>query len=134
MKKESEWYVIDRSGKVLLETEYDIISTFREGMAIVQKAEQEYGEDVRYNLIDGSGNLVFKREYDEIGSIGEGLIFVLIGQNRPEMERIPLLKQTFEELKIEKAFEKHGRKMEPDEIRYQIGHEYYKKLLLDKSI
>jgi len=58
----------------------------------------------------------------------------LIGQKRPKQERILLLKQAFEELKIEKAFEKHGKKMEPEEIRYQIGHEYYKKLLLDKSI
>jgi hypothetical protein len=41
-------------------------------------------------------------------------------------------KKAFQQLIADKAFEKFGKHMEPDKVRYQIGNEYYKLLLLEQ--
>ena len=44
---------------------------------------------------------------------------------------IPSYKKAFEQIKIQKAFEKHGKDIESEKIQYQIGETYYKKLLFE---
>ena len=56
-----------------------------------------------------------------------------IKEKYPELVGIPALKKAFEQIKLEKAFEKYGENIDPKMIRYQIGDTYYKKLLLESS-
>lgn len=56
-----------------------------------------------------------------------------IKESDPKLSGVSLYKTAFEQIKLEKAFEKHGKNIEPDKIRYQIGDTYYKKLLLPNT-
>ena len=51
----------------------------------------------------------------------------------PALTGIPAYKKAMEQIKMEKAFEKYGKNIDPEEIRYQIGDTYYKKLLLESN-
>lgn len=54
-----------------------------------------------------------------------------IVEKEPALTGIPGLRKAFEQIKVEKAFEKYDKDVAPEEIRYQIGNSYYKKLLLE---
>lgn len=53
-----------------------------------------------------------------------------IKEGSPELTGLPLYQKAFEQIKAEKAFEKYGKIIDPETIRYQIGDTYYKMLLL----
>jgi hypothetical protein len=82
---------------------------------------------------------LWKADRTQIGSV-EGLPVYAgelescaygIKEKNPELTGIPAYKKAFENIKIEKAFEKYGSNIDPEKIRYQIGDTYYKKLLLE---
>lgn len=54
-----------------------------------------------------------------------------IAEEAPSLTGIPALRKAFEQIKVEKAFEKYDRDVASETIRYQIGNSYYKKLLLE---
>ena len=54
-------------------------------------------------------------------------------EKSPALTGLPSYKKAFEQIKTEKAYEKHGENIAPEEIRYQIGDTYYKNLLLPEA-
>ena len=56
-----------------------------------------------------------------------------IKESDPKQAGLSLYKTAFEQIKSEKAYEKYGKNIDPDKIRYQIGDTYYKKLLLPNA-
>ena len=56
-----------------------------------------------------------------------------IKKRSPELVGIPVYKKAFEQIKIEKPFDKYGKNIDPAKIQYQIGDTYYKKLLLKSN-
>lgn len=54
-----------------------------------------------------------------------------IKKSNPELTGIPAYKKALEQIKIKKAYEKYGKEIDAEMIRYQIGDAYYKKLLLE---
>ena len=57
---------IDKSGKVVIELQFDDAGYFSEGLACVEK-------DDKYFFIDKSGKVVIEPQFDEVGDFSEGL-------------------------------------------------------------
>ncbi len=75
---------VDRNGKVALEPNYDAITPFDQGLAIVGRrngSESDLLETVYHlSLIDRSGKVVTPREYDVLRPFSDGLAAVAVGQ------------------------------------------------------
>jgi len=54
-----DWLYVDKTGKVVLRTEYDLVLNFREGLAAVQK-------NSKWGFINRAGEEVVKPQYDEV--------------------------------------------------------------------
>ena len=63
---------IDKSGKVVIEPQFDYVRAFSEGLAKVEK----YG---KYGFIDKSGKMVIEPQFDEVSDFSEGLAQVIKG-------------------------------------------------------
>ncbi|MHB1391610.1 MAG: WG repeat-containing protein [Clostridia bacterium] len=63
---------MDRSGKVVVEPQYEGTYTFYEGLSAVKK-------DNKWGLIDKSGILLCEPQFKDVGSYSEGLISVRVG-------------------------------------------------------
>ncbi len=76
---EGKWGVINKKGEVIVPPEYDEISLFREGFAIVAQkdAKESVGFDfdskTKYGIIDKEGNEIVPPKYDKIYEFHEGL-------------------------------------------------------------
>ena len=72
---ESKYGFIDKSGKVVIEPQFDYaglgISAFSEGLAQVKK-------DGKYGFIDKSGKVVIEPQFDDADAFSEGLAVVAI--------------------------------------------------------
>ena len=62
---------IDKSGKVVIELQFDIAGDFSEGFAKVEK-------DGKYGFIDKNGKVVIEPQFDEVRDFSEGLATVAI--------------------------------------------------------
>ena len=69
---------IDKSGKVVIELQFDDAGYFSEGLARVEK-------DGKWGFIDKSGKVVIEPQYDYVGDFSEGLAKV---QNEKDQKRI----------------------------------------------
>ncbi|MCI3924751.1 WG repeat-containing protein [Paenibacillus sp. TRM 82003] len=54
-----DWLYVDKAGNVLLETDYDVVLNFREGLAAVMK-------NGKWGFIDRTGYEIVKPQYDEV--------------------------------------------------------------------
>ena len=55
-------------------------------------------------------------------------------ERSPVLTGLPSYEKAFEQIKAEKAYEKYGKSLTPESIRYQIGDTYYKNLLLPEAV
>ena len=62
---------IDKSGKVVIEPQFDDVGAFIEGLAWVKK-------DGKWGFIDKSGKVVIEPQFDGAGDFSEGLAWVVI--------------------------------------------------------
>ena len=62
---------IDKSGEILLRTDYAYADSFHEGLAAVYSAENN-----KWGCIDRSGDLAIPLEFDYMGGFSEGLAWV----------------------------------------------------------
>ena len=62
----SKYGFIDKSGKVVIEPQFDWVGAFSEGLARVKK-------DGKYGFIDKSGKVVIEPQFDEVRAFSEGL-------------------------------------------------------------
>ena len=62
---ESKYGFIDKSGKVVIEPQFDDAGGFSEGLARVEK-------DGKWGFIDKSGKVVIEPQFDEVGDFSEG--------------------------------------------------------------
>ena len=62
----SKYGFIDKSGKVVIEPQFDDAEDFSEGLAQV-------GKDGKWGFIDKSGKVVIEPQYDYVGDFSEGL-------------------------------------------------------------
>jgi hypothetical protein len=69
---DGKWGYIDKSGKLVIKSEFDDAYAFSEGLAMV-KAGSKYG------YIDSTGRYVIKPEFDEAHFFSEGLAMVKAG-------------------------------------------------------
>ena len=63
---ESKYGFIDKSGKVVIEPQFDNVSAFSEGLAKVEK-------DGKWGFIDKNGKVVFEPQFDFVFDFSEGL-------------------------------------------------------------
>ncbi len=63
---ESKYGFIDKSGKVVIEPQFDDAEPFSEGLAKVEK-------DDKYGFIDKSGKVVIEPQFDDAEPFSEGL-------------------------------------------------------------
>lgn len=86
----------------------------------------------------GVNQELWKNDKTQIGTVEgipvyagelEGCAYSIKMEN-PELAGIPAYRKAFEQIKMEKAFEKYGKSIAPERIQYQIGDPYYKRLLL----
>ncbi|MCD4705125.1 WG repeat-containing protein, partial [bacterium] len=66
VEKDDKWGFIDKSGKLVIEYQFDFATGFEEGLSVVHK-------DNKRGFIDKSGNIVIGYHYDIAGGFKEGL-------------------------------------------------------------
>ena len=66
-----KWGYIDKSGKVVIEPQFDSADDFSEGLAKVKK-------DGKRGYIDKIGKVVIEPQFDEVWDFSEGLATVAI--------------------------------------------------------
>lgn len=59
VQKDGQWIYVDRTGKTMLTTDYDLVLNFREGLAAIQK-------NGKWGFINKKGQEVVKPQYDDI--------------------------------------------------------------------
>lgn len=71
-------YTIERATGEKIDAEYDAVSSFSEGLAIVEKRYRDGDAwwDKKYGYIDETGSIVVPLEYDYVGIFSEGLAAV----------------------------------------------------------
>ena len=62
---EEKWGFIDRSGKLVIEAQYEEVRAFSEGLAAARKD--------KWGFIDKSGKFVIEPQFDDVSSFSEGL-------------------------------------------------------------
>ena len=62
----SKYGFIDKSGKVVIEPQFDNVSAFSEGLAKVEK-------DDKWGFIDKNGKVVVEPQFDDAEPFSEGL-------------------------------------------------------------
>ena len=73
MAKKYGYGFIDKSGKVVIEPQFDNVSAFSEGLAQVEK-------DDKWGFIDKNGKVVIEPQYDYVRDFSEGLAEVCKGK------------------------------------------------------
>lgn len=71
MTKDPDFIFIDKTGNIVLKTEFFRAEPFHEGLAVVWDANRE-----KYGFIDKSGKVVIPVKYQIAGNFSEGLAFV----------------------------------------------------------
>ncbi|WP_020530614.1 WG repeat-containing protein [Flexithrix dorotheae] len=64
VKKDNKWGAINKEGKLIISPEFDFISDFKNGYAILKK-------DGKSGMLDASGKVLFPPTYDKIKPVGE---------------------------------------------------------------
>ena len=66
LQKDNKWGFIDKTGRVVIEPQWDFAWDFSEGLAYVNK-------DGKYGFIDKTGKVVIEPQWDDAWSFSEGL-------------------------------------------------------------
>ncbi|MBX2841975.1 MAG: WG repeat-containing protein [Flammeovirgaceae bacterium] len=74
IKKDNKWGAINQEGNIIISPEYDFISDFKNGYAILKKEDKS-------GLIDTSGKILFPPTYDKIKPVGGKTFVVWTGFN-----------------------------------------------------
>ncbi len=71
-KKDGKWGFLNGSGSFVIAPQFDWVSHFSEGLAVVMVGK-------KYGFIDETGAFVIKPRYTEVGDFSEGLARVRVG-------------------------------------------------------
>jgi len=86
-----KWCLIDKTGKVLVESQFDEIQDFKDGVACVvisgtkNQCDRQVGGKV--GLIDKTGKLLVEPQFDEIQDFKDGVARVVIGSTKNQYNR-----------------------------------------------
>ena|SRR5215813_2989106 len=75
IEKDGKSGFIDSTGKVVIAPQFDSVSGFSEGLALVTRKGKKF-------FIDPSGRTVFEANFDIVGNFSEGVAVVNIGETR----------------------------------------------------
>lgn len=82
---EYRWGFIDKTGKMVMEPQFEDAGPFSQGLAMVQK---KVDGNWRYGFINPEGKTVIDFEYEDAGTFSEGLAPVRIPDNSPLLEKL----------------------------------------------
>jgi hypothetical protein len=71
-----KWGYIDKTGKIVIEPQFDYAYKFFEGLARVKVGDEKTG---KYGYLDTIGRFVVNPQFDDAGEFSEGLSWVRIG-------------------------------------------------------
>lgn len=71
-----KWGYIDRSGKIIIEPQFDYAYKFSEGLGRIRIGDDKTG---KYGFIDSTGKFVINPQFDDAGEFSEGLACARIG-------------------------------------------------------
>jgi len=67
-----KWGFIDKTGKIVIEPQFEIAWAFGEGLAPVKK-------DGKWGYMDNTGKIIIETKYDQVGEFSDGLAWVCTG-------------------------------------------------------
>jgi hypothetical protein len=80
VKSAGKWCYINKKGETVIETPFDTVRDFSEGLACVCNGGYHGG---KWGYIDKTGKVVIEPRYHTTGDFSEGLAFVATGMPRP---------------------------------------------------